>query len=163
MLSPHFSEAELRYDETPPVYQGNVRRLAYLLEEFRRIAGVPLRVTSVWRSPERNAAVGGVPTSRHLTGEAVDFVPVGLPVLEFWQRVVTARNAGAAPAWGELELDTTDGHVHVTLARFGERNGEVFILDRNGTRVLERGTVAFVGGGILLVALLAWGLWRLTH
>lgn len=34
------------------------------------------RFTSGWRSPSHNASVGGNASSYHLTGEAVDFVPV---------------------------------------------------------------------------------------
>lgn len=34
----------------------------------------PVTVTSWWRSPSRNAEVGGSPDSQHLIGTAVDFV-----------------------------------------------------------------------------------------
>jgi hypothetical protein len=37
--------------------------------------GEPVRVTSTGRSPAHNRAVGGSPTSSHLSGEAIDFVP----------------------------------------------------------------------------------------
>lgn len=160
MLAPHFSEAEMGYDRTPDQYKGNVRRLAYLLEELRGIAGVAFRVTSVWRSSDQNEAAGGVQTSRHLTGEAADFVPVGLSPLTFWERLKAAELAGRAPAWGELELDLTDGHVHVTLARFGAKNGEVFIVSSSGTSIVRAGRVAAIGGAVLLVLLLGMALYR---
>lgn len=46
------------------------------------------RVTSGLRTPEHNAAVGGVPTSRHLDGKAVDLVPrPGETMAELYARV----------------------------------------------------------------------------
>lgn len=42
-------------------------------DEFKGVQGE--RVTSTTRSPSKNAAVGGVPNSFHLTGEARDSVP----------------------------------------------------------------------------------------
>jgi uncharacterized protein YcbK (DUF882 family) len=42
------------------------------LDRAREIAGIPFRITSGFRSPEHNAAVGGHPNSRHLDGEAAD-------------------------------------------------------------------------------------------
>ena len=43
-----------------------------VLQPLRDIAGVPLRINSGYRCVELNAAVGGVPTSQHVKGEAAD-------------------------------------------------------------------------------------------
>jgi zinc D-Ala-D-Ala carboxypeptidase len=51
------------------------RSNAPLLEEVRRIrGGKPIQVTSGYRCPALNAAVGGVPDSAHLLGCAADFL-----------------------------------------------------------------------------------------
>lgn len=52
-------------------------RTAKSLERVRALLGVPLTVSSWYRSPEVNHAVGGVQNSQHLTGEAVDFIAYG--------------------------------------------------------------------------------------
>jgi uncharacterized protein YcbK (DUF882 family) len=46
--------------------------LVRMLDQARDIAGVPFVINSGIRSPERNEAVGGVESSAHLTGHAVD-------------------------------------------------------------------------------------------
>lgn len=43
-----------------------------VLEPLRQWAGVPVIVSSGYRSPELNRAVGGVPHSQHRKGEAAD-------------------------------------------------------------------------------------------
>lgn len=43
-----------------------------LLDPLRAAYGMPIRITSGYRCPELNKAVGGVPTSAHLTGDASD-------------------------------------------------------------------------------------------
>ena len=43
-----------------------------LLDKCRGIAGVPMVITSSWRSAAKNKAVGGVKSSMHLSGRAVD-------------------------------------------------------------------------------------------
>lgn len=51
----------------------NLRDLAVLvLDPIREAWGQPLVVNSGYRSPQLNAAVGGVPTSAHMDGCAVD-------------------------------------------------------------------------------------------
>jgi uncharacterized protein YcbK (DUF882 family) len=42
------------------------------LEQLRSIIGRPIPITSGYRCPEHNLAVGGVPRSQHLTGRAAD-------------------------------------------------------------------------------------------
>lgn len=43
-----------------------------VLQPLRTALGVEMPVNSGYRCPELNEAVGGVPTSQHLTGEAAD-------------------------------------------------------------------------------------------
>ena len=51
----------------------NLLDLAVLvLDPIREAWGQPLIITSGYRSPQLNAAVGGVPTSAHMDGCAVD-------------------------------------------------------------------------------------------
>ena len=43
-----------------------------VLEPLRQHVGKPIRISSGYRCPALNKAVGGVATSQHLTGEAAD-------------------------------------------------------------------------------------------
>ena len=53
----------------------NIQRLiAEVLDPLREAYGKPIRVTSGFRSPELNKAVGGSRTSDHMTGCAADIV-----------------------------------------------------------------------------------------
>ena len=51
--------------------------LVDLLEHIREVAGGAVTINSGYRSPEHNAAVGGVSTSQHLYGRAADIVVEG--------------------------------------------------------------------------------------
>lgn len=56
-------------------YAGNVEpdeKLVRWLQHARYKAGIPFIINSGIRTPERNAEVGGSPSSSHLTGHAVD-------------------------------------------------------------------------------------------
>lgn len=63
----------LQNQECPPELEGNLSKLLFSLNKFRLLYGIPMLVSSGLRSPQRNAAVGGSPTSAHLTCEACDF------------------------------------------------------------------------------------------
>lgn len=84
MLSPHFSLAEatesqtaarLGIDNTPrEIDMYALRNTASRLEQVRGILGTPLLISSWYRCPELNKAIGSKPTSQHVKGEAVDFI-----------------------------------------------------------------------------------------
>jgi len=90
-LMPHFTLGELTKTNTgienvPNEEQvNNLKRLCGWLEQLRRrwnnIYGDgddPIIINSGFRSSEVNKAVGGVPTSNHLTGCAVDIRCIGI-------------------------------------------------------------------------------------
>jgi hypothetical protein len=53
-------------------------RIATLAQRARDRIGRPMMITSWYRPPEVNRAVGGASRSRHLVGDAIDFVVSGL-------------------------------------------------------------------------------------
>ena len=55
----------------------NLKRVCVWLEVLRGRVG-PIIINSGYRSPELNKAVGGAPTSNHLTGCAVDIRVAGI-------------------------------------------------------------------------------------
>ena len=67
-------------DNTPPPdAEMRLNRLIdRLLDPLRERWGGPITVTSGFRSPRLNEAVGGVPSSQHVKGEAAD-ITVGNP------------------------------------------------------------------------------------
>lgn len=83
-LSPHFSLDELTHsdlaarrgiDNTPPAFViENLRRLAGGLEQVREVLGCPVIITSGYRSPAVNRAVGGSTMSAHCEGHAADII-----------------------------------------------------------------------------------------
>jgi len=49
-------------------------RVALQLEKVRALLNSPILVTSWYRSPEVNKAIGSSSTSQHIKGEAIDFI-----------------------------------------------------------------------------------------
>jgi hypothetical protein len=69
-----FSETAIRkgLDNTPNDEQiANLTELAQALERVQQLLG-PLHITSAFRSPKVNSAVGGSTTSAHMEGYAAD-------------------------------------------------------------------------------------------
>jgi len=105
-LSEHFSLDQLVYSETalargidnspPGESLKNLRRLAYGLEQVQALLEKPLAISSGYRCPALNTAVGGSPGSQHVGGLAADFTCEA-----FGPPLAVARAIGAS----DIEFD----------------------------------------------------------
>ena len=67
--------------------------LAKVLEEFRKRIGHPVRLASVYRSPEYNKSVGGKPDSQHLQFRAADLQVPGHGGSQLWADMLSAMRS----------------------------------------------------------------------
>ena len=66
--------SRLKIDNSvPDELMANIQLTANKLELVRKVLGFPIVITSGYRCPLLNARVGGVSTSAHIKGLAVDF------------------------------------------------------------------------------------------
>lgn len=99
-------------DNTPPQHiMPNLIRAAQLMEQIRLACGNnQIFVSSWYRSPRLNAAVGGSARSQHMTGCAVDFECDSFgPPISICQRILDVP----AIAFDQLILEHTWVHVSV--------------------------------------------------
>lgn len=98
-ISQHFSLSEfttsttannLNIDNTPTrQIIDNITELTNtILEPFRTYINTPIRITSGYRSQQLNKAVKGSTTSAHLTGYAVDIIPINCSMLKFQSELI---------------------------------------------------------------------------
>lgn len=101
-------------------------RLLVALEDLRaRLGHRPIIVTSGFRCPAHNRAVGGSPGSRHLVGQAADVIVPGLDFRTVW----TQARLVPALVRGGIGLYPDSGHVHLDVrpdgpARWAVRSGQ---------------------------------------
>jgi zinc D-Ala-D-Ala carboxypeptidase len=140
MLTEHFSLQELCYSETASreglsnkpdrFIVANLQRLAEVMEKVRALCGDnPVTVTSGYRSPEVNAAIGGSSTSAHMSGLACDFIIPG-----FGDPIDVCR--AIEPHMSELQIDQCiheyDDWIHLGLSE-DEPRYECLTITNSGT------------------------------
>lgn len=114
----------------------NLKRIAQkVFQPARDFFGVPIRVSSGYRSPELNKAIGGSSRSQHSKGEALDLIIEDRNMelffyiknhLEFDQLI-----------W-EFGTDTEPDWVHVSYSE-GKNRGEVLVAEKiNGKTSYRR-------------------------
>ena len=137
-LSPHFTLAEMTVSQTAarngidntPTHEvlARMRKTAQGLEAVRTVlGGAPIIISSGYRSPAVNAAVGGAKASQHLTGEAVDFTaPRFGSVVDVFDAI---RRSGIK--YDQI-IQEFGSWVHISFS--DKPRGQALIIDSNGTR-----------------------------
>jgi putative chitinase len=120
-LTEHFTLEELTRSEaadrlgienTPtPEHLSNLRATARGLEKIRSACGDrAIRITSGYRNPEVNKAVGGVAKSAHALGLAADIMVMGLTPTR-----AAAMITLAACEFDQLIHETSRGVLHISF------------------------------------------------
>jgi hypothetical protein len=136
-LSPHFTLEELTASETaarrgidntpPQAVIARLRHTAMGLEAVRIRLGAPVIISSGYRSPELNLAVGGSTNSDHMTGDAVDFICPGFGA----PSTIVSALKDAGIEFDQL-IEEFGRWVHMSFGL--RRRGQVLRIDSQGTR-----------------------------
>lgn len=136
-LTEHFSLAEMtvtrhtKFDNVPKGVQlDNLKFTAERMEEVRELLGNPITISSAYRSPEVNRAVGSKSKhSQHMDGCAVDFTcsKFGTP-----REIVKKLKSSSIP-YDQLILEF-DSWVHISFKKNDNRK-QSLVIDSNGTRI----------------------------
>ncbi len=102
---------------------GNLQRVAETLEKVRALFGMPLVISSGYRSVALNAAVGGAKNSAHLTGLAADFIVPGMTPSDTAKAIVKAGilfdQLIYEGTWVHIGLSDGEPRNEVLTAHFG--------------------------------------------
>lgn len=139
-LSPNFSLEELTFSQvasrrglnnTPSSkVKENLERLAFFLEQVRKLFNKPILISSGYRSREVNESVGGSKTSQHCEGCAVDFNVKGMSP----DAVVRAIVANDIP-YDQVILEF-DSWVHISIptVKGSTPRKQALVIDNKGKR-----------------------------
>lgn len=129
-LSDHFTLEEMVESQTaerlgldnapPPEAVERLRHLCERVLEPARAALGRIRISSGYRSPTVNDAVGGAPNSDHTRGDAADCVPIRVTKMEFARWVVGHADFDQVI----LEYGTSDEPAWVHVSASPRRRGE---------------------------------------
>ena len=130
-LTEHFSIEEFEHSATaiklgidnrvPPELIANINNLCQeVLEPLRRHAGTPISISSGYRCPRLNAAVGGATNSQHLSGQPADLCIHSIAIAREWMRWIMDNTTFDQLI---LEHNKSGSHwIHVSCKPDVERN-----------------------------------------
>ena len=126
----YFTDKELRCKhcgQLPPSVKGNIEALvANVLDPLRDQYGKPVYVTSGYRCPAHNTAVGGVPRSQHMAGEAAD-IHAGSPAanLELAKILASQNHFDQMILYVNSSTDLKPRFIHVSYKLGGQNRHRI--------------------------------------
>jgi uncharacterized protein YcbK (DUF882 family) len=111
-VTKNFKLSELEFSDPIPAEKiasavELLQNLQIIRDHFQR----PIVIISGYRSPERNAAVGGADKSQHLEAKAADIKIAGVPTEEIYNRIDKLISQGKIKQGG-LGKYVKSGFVH---------------------------------------------------
>ena len=117
-------------DNTPPDnIKENLKKLIEFLNPLREAWGSAIRINSGYRCPELNQAIGGVATSAHCEGWAVDMCPINKKFTKFKQFIVDYlkdKNFDQAI----IEKNGRSQWIHLGLWSKGRQRKQIFKIEQ---------------------------------
>lgn len=117
------------------VYKNIEALVKNVLQKVRDYYKSPVRISSGYRSPKLNKLVGGSSTSQHMTGEAADFIVVGVDNYEvadyirknlLFDQLILEYYGGGNVGWIHVSYSRSRNRKQVlTINRRGRFNGLV--------------------------------------
>lgn len=141
-LSEHFTLEEMTYSQTAITKKidntpnaATLARLSKLcnelLEVVRKEYGYPIKVTSGYRSPKVNAAVGGAKTSQHMYGEAADLKAIkttNKQLFDVIAKLIKDKKIQCGQLIWEYGTKKEPAWVHLSLQRANKPNNQILYL-----------------------------------
>ena len=141
-LTEHFTLEELtrsdtarvkRMNNTPSVADSaNLLKLCQqILEPIREAYGHPIQITSGYRSPKVNAAVGGAKTSQHQKGEAADITCSATSKAQLFHLIkslIERKKIYVGQLIWEYGSEHEPGWIHISLPRINKPNNQILYL-----------------------------------
>ena len=129
-LTKNFTQREFKSKDGAPMPEdvlNNIQELACSLQALRDFLGEPIKVTSGWRSPSHNKAIGGVKNSQHVLGKASDLQVKGVEPEDLYLIIESLIKTGEMKQGG-LGLYNSFVHYDIrgTKARWDYRKKENF-------------------------------------
>jgi hypothetical protein len=143
-ISKHLSLAEVSRSETAKRRGINNTPSGEHLENFKKLAenifepirehfGVPIHISSGYRSKELNAAVGGSSSSQHCQGEAIDIDMDGTSITNAEIFNYIKDNLNFDQLLWEFGNDTNPDWVHVSYESTGKQRKQILkVIKANG-------------------------------